>query len=63
MLIIINNKENKMNEEFCEKTVECINSLGKKTDLLEEASKLMSKMIQELNNKINIQTKEINRIK
>ena len=52
-----------MNKEFCEKTIECIESLGKKVDLLEEASKLTSEMLQELNRKINIQTVEIDRIR
>tara|TARA_Y100001963_G_scaffold88454_1_gene122215 strand:- start:31877 stop:32065 length:189 start_codon:yes stop_codon:yes gene_type:complete len=51
-----------MNKDFCEKTIECIESLGNKVDLLEEASKLMSEMIQELNKKINILDEQLKRV-
>ena len=52
-----------MNKAFCEKTIECIESIGQKADLLEEASKLMAKMVNELNDKINIMAEEIDRIR
>tara|TARA_R110000824_G_C15135388_1_gene669446 strand:- start:561 stop:719 length:159 start_codon:yes stop_codon:yes gene_type:complete len=52
-----------MNKAFCEKTIECIESINQKTDLLEQASRLMTEMVNELNDKINIMAKEIDRIK
>jgi len=51
-----------MNKEFCEKTIECMESLGKKVDMLEEASKLISGMLQELNSKINILDEQLKRV-
>ena len=41
-----------MNREFCEKTIECIESLTKKVELLEEASRISSDMMKILNTEI-----------
>ena len=41
-----------MNREFCEKTIECIESLTKKVELLEEASRISSDMMYFLNTEI-----------
>ena len=50
-----------MTKDFCEKTLDCIEALTKKIDKLEEASFLTSKLIQQLNEKINLLSKgEIN---
>lgn len=51
-----------MNNEFCEKTIECIESLTKRSELLEEASRLQKDMIQELNKKINILDEQLKRV-
>jgi len=41
-----------MNREFCEKTIECIESLTKKVELLEEASRISADMMKVLNTEI-----------
>tara|TARA_R100000742_G_C4263250_1_gene81101 strand:- start:606 stop:746 length:141 start_codon:yes stop_codon:yes gene_type:complete len=41
-----------MDREFCEKTIECIESLTKKVELLEEASRISSDMMKILNKEI-----------
>ena len=51
-----------MNNEFCEKTIECIDALNKRSKLLEEASKLQKQMISELNKKINILDEQLTRV-
>ena len=52
-----------MNKEFCEKTIDCLESLNKKADLLEQASRLTSDMMKSLSEKIKVQDKEIDKLK
>ena len=52
-----------MNKEFCEKTIEVIDSLGKKTELLEQASRITSDMMKNLSERIKVQDKEIDKLK
>jgi hypothetical protein len=52
-----------MNKEFCEKTIEVIESLGKKIELLEQASRITSDMMNNLNERTKVQDKEIVKLK